>query len=203
MKFLFGRKIEMTQKYRGDGTIVPVTLVKIDPCFVSQVKTAAEDGYDAVQIGGEVKKNINKPEKGHLRDLTDLKVLREFRISKEDAANYKKGDKIEVDVFEMGEKISISGYSKGLGFQGVVKKYKFAGHPASHGHKDQSKLSGSIGDKGSARVKKGRKMSGRMGGEKTTVHNIEIIEVNKKDGILALKGAVPGPRNGLILVYKK
>ncbi|NQU83158.1 MAG: 50S ribosomal protein L3 [Parcubacteria group bacterium] len=203
MKFILGRKIEMTQKFREDGTVVPVTLIKTEPCVVAQIKTLEKDGYSAVQIGSGIKKNPSKPLKGHLKELGSLRFLNEFRVDEERAKEFSRGDKIEVDIFEVGEKVSVTGTSKGRGFQGVVKRHGFKGGPASHGHKDQLRMPGSIGDTGAAKVFKGKKMGGRMGSDRVTVTNLEVIEADKNKQIIAVKGAVPGARNGLILVYKR
>lgn len=211
MKFLVGKKLEMTQKFREDGTVVPVTLIKTEPCVITQVKTLSKDGYTAVQIGCGNKKNLSKSLRGHLKDLLNLRpstssgqvFLREFHVDEEKLKEFNRGDKIEADVFEAGEKVTVTGTSKGRGFQGVVKRHGFKGGPASHGHKDQLRMPGSIGDTGAAKVFKGKKMAGRMGGDRVTVKNLEVVEVDKKNQQLALKGAVPGARNGLVLVYKE
>lgn len=203
MKFILGRKIEMTQKFKDDGVVVPVTLIKTEPCVVTQVKTQEKDGYNAIQIGCEVSKNLSKSLRGHLKDLGDLRSIREFRVDEEKVKELNRGDKIENSIFEEGEMVVVSGITKGRGFQGVVKRHGFSGGPASHGHKDQLRMPGSIGDTGAAKVSKGRRMGGRMGGSQVTVQNLEIIEVNKEQNVLAIKGAVPGHRNSLVLIYQK
>ncbi len=201
MKFLLGKKLEMSQRFKEDGTAIPVTLVKVEPCFVVRTKSAKDDGYSAVQIGGCASaKKISKPKAGQLKDLPTLKQLREFRTSEDEAAKFKKGDKIEASIFAPGEKVDIIGFSKGKGFAGVVKRHHFHGSPASHGHKDQLRMPGSIGSKRQGPVEKGKKMAGRMGGERVTVKNLEIIEVNAENNLLAIKGAIPGARNGLVLI---
>jgi len=202
MKFIVGKKIEMTQKFRKDGTVVPVTLVKVDPCVVSQVKTIEKDGYTAVQIGSGEKKKITKSIGGHLKGLVNFSNLQEFRVSDEDLKKYNRGDKIEVSIFEPGEKITVCGVSKGKGFQGVVKRHGFHGHPTTHGTKDAVRMPGSIGAGGVQRVLKGLRMGGRMGCDRVSVKNIEVIEIDNGRGVIALKGAVPGPRNGLIILTK-
>lgn len=192
----------MTQKFRKDGTVVPVTLVKVTPCVVSQIKTMEKDGYTAVQIGCGEKKKETKSVSGHLKGLALFSHLEEFRLDEEDLKKYNRGDKIEVSVFEPGEKIMVCGTSKGKGFQGVVKRHGFHGHPTSHGTKDSVRMPGSIGAGGVQRVLKGMRMCGRMGCDRVTVKNIEVVEINKEKGMIALKGAVPGPRNGLIILTK-
>ena len=195
MKFILAKKIEMSQIFRPDGAVVPVTLVQAGPCVVTQVKTQETDGYAAVQLGFLPKKELAKPEAGHLKDLPQLSVLREFRLS--DAPTVKRGDAVEASVFVPGDVIQVTGMSKGKGFQGVVKRHGFHGSPASHGHKDQLRMPGSIGPGGVQHVIKGRRMAGRMGDERVTVKNLEIVEVCD-NGILAVKGAVPGARNGIL-----
>jgi large subunit ribosomal protein L3 len=194
MKFILGRKLEMSQIFRPDGTVVPVTLVEAGPCVVTQVKLKDVDGYAAVQIGFQPKRKLRKPQLGHLKDLEQFGMLREFCA--EDADAHKRGDSIEATVFEPGDKVHVSGRSKGKGFQGVVRRYNFKGQKASHGHKDQLRAIGSIGATGPQRVFKGQRMPGRMGDDNVTVRNLEIVDV--KDGVIAVKGALPGARNSVI-----
>jgi large subunit ribosomal protein L3 len=195
MKFILAKKLEMTQVYRPDGTVVPVTLVQAGPCVVTQVKTAEENGVSAVQIGFLPAKKLNQAAAGHLKDLPMLAELRDFRV--EAATELKRGDSIEASVFEPGDLIHVSGVSKGKGFQGVVKRHGFHGHPTSHGHKDQTRMPGSIGAGGPQHVFKGRRMAGRMGNERVTVQKLQVVEV-RDGGILAIKGAVPGARNTVL-----
>ena len=197
MKFIIGRKIEMTQHFRDDGTVVPVTLVKAAPCVVTQVRNTEKDGYVAVQIGSDEAKGLNKPEAGHLKDLPLFSTLREFRV---DSTDLNRGDKIEVSIFEPGDKIDVVGTSKGKGFQGVVRRHGFHGSPASHGHKDQLRMPGSIASRRQGPVAKGKKMPGHMGDDRVTVKNLEIVSVDPEKNILAVKGAVPGARGTLILI---
>jgi large subunit ribosomal protein L3 len=195
MKFILAKKLEMSQVFRPDGTVVPVTLVQAGPCVVTQVKTSETDGYTAVQLGFLPKKELSKPEAGHLKDLPQASVLREFRL--EAPSELKRGDAVEATVFAVGDAVQVTGISKGKGFEGVVKRHKFHGHPSTHGHKDQLRMPGSIGAGGVQHVLKGRRMAGRMGNEQVTVKNLEIVEV-RDNGILAVKGAVPGSRNSVI-----
>ena len=194
MKFILAKKLEMSQVFRADGSVVPVTLVQARPCVVTQVKNAETDGYESVQVGFMSAKKLNKPEAGHLKDLQLVQVLREFRVEKPEM---KRGDMIEATVFTAGDKIEVTGTSKGKGFQGVVKRHHFHGHPTSHGHKDQERMPGSIGAGGVQHVLKGMRMAGRMGTDIVTVKNLEVVEV-RDGGILAVKGAVPGARNAVI-----
>lgn len=195
MKFILAKKIEMSQVFRPDGTVVPVTLVQAGPCVVTQIKEAADAGYTAVQVGFLPAKKLAKPEEGHLKDLPKLSILREFRI--EDPSAFKRGDSIEAAVFQVGDKVDVCGVSKGKGFQGVVKRHGFHGHPASHGHKDQLRMPGSIGAGGVQHVLKGKRMAGHMGDERITVKNLQVVEL-RENGIIALKGAVPGARNAIL-----
>lgn len=195
MKFILAKKLEMSQIFRPDGTVVPVTLVQAGPCVVTQVKTPDTDGYTAVQLGFLPRKHPAKPQAGHLKDLESMSAMREFRIA--EAPPMKRGDKVEATVFVPGDKVQVTGVSKGKGFQGVVKRHHFHGSPASHGHKDQLRMPGSIGAGGVQHVLKGRRMAGRMGGDQVTVKNLEIVEV-RDGGVLAVKGAVPGARNSIL-----
>jgi large subunit ribosomal protein L3 len=195
MKCILAKKLEMSQVFRPDGTVVPVTLVQAGPCVVTQVKTKETDGYNAVQLGFLPAKKLAKPQEGHLKDLQKSQVLREFRM--DDVSNLKRGDVVEAPTFAIGDVVDITGTSKGKGFQGVVKRHGFHGHPSSHGHKDQLRMPGSIGAGGVQHVLKGRRMAGRMGNDTVTVKNLQVVEV-RDQGILALKGAVPGARNAII-----
>lgn len=195
MKFILGEKLEMSQVYAADGTVVPVTLVKAGPCVVTQVKTADKDGVVAVQIGFRNTKNLSKPEAGHLKDLPMLAVLRDFRVAVD--SSLKRGDAIEAGIFQPGDMVHVVGQSKGKGFQGVVKRHGFHGHPTTHGHKDQTRMPGSIGAGGVQHVLKGRRMAGHMGDERVTVKNLQVVEI-REGGVIALKGAVPGARHSII-----
>jgi large subunit ribosomal protein L3 len=199
MKFIIGTKSEMTQVWK-DGKLISATRIKTGPCTVVQVKNKEKDGYCAIQLGyGEKKeKNTSKPQKGHLKGLSNLRHLREFRI--ESAGDIGRGDLVEVATFEPGDKVVVSGVTKGKGFQGVVRRYGFSGSKKTHGNKDQLRMPGSIGAAGPAHVFKGTKMAGRMGGDNFTVSNLEIIEVDSEKGEILVKGAVPGAREGLILI---
>ena len=168
MKVIIAKKIEMSQRFKDDGTVVPVTLLQAGPCKVTQIKTEDKDGYKAIQLGCGTGKNQSKPLKGHLKKSgTDSEILREFRL--EDTEGLEVGAEINVSQFEPGEFVAVTGISKGKGFQGVVKRHGFKGSPASHGHKDQLRMPGSNGATGAARVYKGTRMAGRMGTEQVTV----------------------------------
>lgn len=198
MKFIIGKKIDMTQVWKGEKAIA-VTRVQAGPCVIVQVKNNGKDGYEAAQIGfGEKKeKNINKPQKGHFKKLGNFRYLKEFRT---EIGDLKVGDVIKVDTFKEGDNIQVEGISKGKGFQGVVKRHGFHGQDKTHGTKDQLRMPGSAGATGPAHVFKGMRMSGRMGNDKITTKNLEIVEVDKENNILLIKGSAPGARNGLVLI---
>lgn len=206
MKFILAKKSNMTQIFGEDGKVSAATILSVEPATVSQVKDKEKDGYSAVQIGSGVRKekNISKPVKGHLKDFSDaenktnLAILKEFRI--EDTSSYKKGDKISVETFAVGDKVTISAISKGKGFQGVVKRHGFHGGPRSHGQKHSEREPGSIGGAGreGGRVAKGKRMAGRTGSDKITVKNLKVLGVNAKSGTMLVSGAVPGRRGTLV-----
>lgn len=203
---ILGKKIGMTQLFRPDGQVVPVTLLKAGPCFVVQRKTPATDGYDAVQLGlNEFVKprRINKPATGHLKKAgaEGAKFLREFRL---DGSNgdFKAGDKVLVSDFKPKEKVDVIGVSKGRGFAGVVKRHHFGGGEETHGDMHH-RAPGSIGASSfPSRVLPGMRMGGHMGHEQVTVRNLEIVEVDTEDNVLVVKGAVPGPNGGYVVVRR-
>ena len=190
----------MTQVFLPNGVVVPVTKVQAGPCQIVMVKESAGNGVKAVQIGfQETKENrISKSEVGHLKNLDVVRHLRDFKF--DSATPVKRGDTITVGTFVSGDKVQVVGESKGKGFAGVVKRHHFRGGPASHGHKDNLRMPGSIGAGGVQRVFKGMRMGGRMGGDRVTIKNLEIVEVHPENGELYIKGAVPGGRNALLLI---
>jgi large subunit ribosomal protein L3 len=206
---ILGKKIGMTQLFRADGQVVPVTLLKAGPCIVVQRKTPATDGYDAVQLGLNefVKaKRINKPSTGHLKKAgaEGAKFLREFRFApgQSSGADMKAGDQVLVSDFHPNEKVDVIGVSKGRGFAGVVKRHHFRGGDGSHGSMHH-RAPGSIGASSfPSRVVPGMRMGGHMGSEQVTVRNLEIIEVDTEDNVLVVKGAVPGPNGGYVVVRR-
>jgi large subunit ribosomal protein L3 len=199
MKVLIAKKIEMSQRFKEDGTVAPVTLLQAGPCKVTQIKTDEKDGYQSVQLGCGSSKNLTKPMKGHLKASgAGTATLREFRL--ESTEGLEVGAEINVSQFTPGEFVNVTGLSKGKGFQGVVKRHGFHGSPASHGHKDQLRMPGSIGSTGPQRVFKGTRMAGRTGHDRVTVKNLEVIEVDAEKNVLAVKGAVPGARGSVILI---
>lgn len=200
MKFILGKKMGMTQVFKEDGDVVPVTRVAAGPCVVTQVKDGKSDNAIALQIGLGSKKEfrMNKPELGHIGDIAPVQYLRDFGIEKVDGIE--RGDVITVATFVNGDKVAVVGTSKGKGYAGVVKRHHFRGAPKTHGHKHDLRAPGSIGAGGVQRVFKGMRMAGRMGGERVTVKNLEIIEVHPETNELYIKGAVPGGRNAVIMI---
>lgn len=197
---IIGRKVGMTQIFRPDGTVVPVSVIQAGPVTVTQVKHVGKDGYDAVQVGfGEAKK-LNEPEKGHLKKVGAFRHLREFKAQGEPP---KIGDKIDVTLFEPGERVDVVGVSKGKGFAGVVKRHHFAGGPRTHGQSDRHRAPGSIGATTTpGRVLKGMRMAGHMGNERVTVQNLEVVSVDPDRNVLLIRGAVPGSPERLLEIRK-
>jgi large subunit ribosomal protein L3 len=201
---IIGKKIGMTQVFRPDGQVVPVTVLKAGPCVVVQRKTPATDGYDAVQLGlVEFARKRNKPITGHLKKAgaDGVKYLREFRL-KPGMGDPKPGDKVLVDQFQLAEKVDITGIGKGRGFAGTVKRYHFGGGDATHGSMFH-RAPGSIGASSyPSRVVPGMRMSGHMGDDQVTVRNLEVVEIDLEDNLLLVKGAVPGPNGGYVIVRR-
>ena len=198
MKFILGQKQNMTQVFDEKGEVFPVTVIKTSPNVITQVKTKAKDGYEALQVGFGSKKakNINKAQKGHFKDLGNFAFLREFQTN--EAKNV--GDKLELSQFAIGDKVVVSAISKGKGFQGVVKRHGFKGGPRTHGQKHSEREPGSIsgGVRNGGRVPKGMRMAGRMGGDLITVKNLKVVQVDAELGEILIKGAVPGRRGTLV-----
>ncbi|MBM3812396.1 MAG: 50S ribosomal protein L3 [Acidimicrobiia bacterium] len=203
---ILGKKIGMTQVFRPDGQVVPVTVLKAGPCVVVQRKTPTTDGYDAVQLGlvEHVKpQRINKPRTGHIKkaNVEGVKYLREFTLGPGDD-DLKPGDRVLVDQFQPKQKVDVIGISKGRGFAGLVKRHHFHGGPATHGSMFH-RAPGSIGASSfPSRVFPGMRMAGRMGGGRVTVRNLEIVEVDAEDNLLVVKGAVPGPNGSYVVVRR-
>ena len=201
---LIGRKIGMVQVFSEDGESIPVTVIEAGPCTVVTKRTKEKNGYQAVQVGfGEQKESrISSPVKGQFKkaDVPPCRVLREFRV--DDADNFEVGQKITVDIFSVGEKVSVTGRSKGRGFAGVVKRWGFWGGPAAHGSMFH-RAPGSIGQSAyPSRVIKGKKMPGHYGNAQITTRNLEIVDVKPEHNLLLVKGSVPGGKRGIVLVNK-
>ncbi len=198
---IIGRKLGMTQIFRDNGKIEAVTAIEAGPCAVIQIKTAAKEGYNAVQLGFGETKHLKSPQRGHLKELGQFKYLREFRV--DDAEAVEVGDRVDVSLFKEGDLVNVTGVSKGKGFAGVVKRHHFAGGPKTHGQSDRHRHGGSIGATTSpGRVFKGTRMAGRMGGDRVTTRHLEVFEADPERNLLLVKGAVPGARNGLLLIKK-
>ena len=202
-KALIGKKIGMTQIFDEKGKVVPVTVVEAGPCVVSQVKTVETDGYTAIQMGfGDIKpKHVTKPLQGHFKkaDVAPKRILKEFRF--DDCSAFELGQIIKADVFETGDKVDVTGKSKGKGYAGVIKRWNFARLKESHGTGPNARHGGSMGACSSpSRVWKGKKMAGHLGAAKVTVHNLTVVKIDAEDNLIAIKGAVPGPNGGYVVI---
>jgi large subunit ribosomal protein L3 len=209
MKGIIGRKVGMTQIFDENGQVIPVTVIEAGPCYVTQIRTEPNDGSTAVQLGFDElppKRNgdsrLNKPKRGHLRrnglDLPDLRVLREFRVKDIDV---EQGEVLKADIFEKGERVDVVGTSKGRGFAGTVKRHGFNRQPKTHGQSDRERAPGSIGATSTpGRVFKGMRMGGRMGNDRVTIQNLEVVEVDADKNLLAVRGSVPGAKGGILLI---
>jgi large subunit ribosomal protein L3 len=204
MKFILGKKVNMTQVWDNDK-VIAVTKVQAGPCYITQIRNTEKDSYQAIQVAfGEKKvKNISKPVRGHLKkagiEKENARHIKEFRVS-ELKPEINVGGIIDVSTFKKGDIIDVTGISKGKGFQGSVKRHHFSGHKSTHGNKDQERTSGSVGAKGPARIFKGTRMPGRMGGDQVTVKNLEVVEIDLENNVLLIKGAVPGCEGGLLVI---
>ena len=201
LQAFLGTKIGMTQIFREDGKVVPVTVIQAGPCVVTQVKTMETDGYEAVQLGfGDVKRR-NKPQAGHLKNSKLSRYLRE--VTTDNTNGFTVGQSIGVDIFEAGEKVDVIGTSKGRGFAGVMKRWNFGGGPRTHGQSDRARAPGSIGGGTTpGKVYKGMKMGGHMGNRRITVKGLEIIEIDTERNLLMVKGGIPGAPNSLIQIRR-
>lgn len=204
MKGLLGRKIGMTQIF-DEGVVVPVTVLQVGPCYVTQKKSVATDGYSAIQVGfEEVKpKRLSKGELQHLRrnQLPPLRHLREFRVKPEELDEYQVGQKLSADMFAQGDRVDVTGISKGRGFQGGVKRHGFNRQPKTHGASDRERAPGAAGSGTTpGRTYKGHRGPGHMGNERVTVHNLTVVRVDAEREMIVVRGAVPGPRGGLVIL---
>lgn len=198
---LLGRKRGMTQTFSAKGLVVPVTVLEVGPCFVTQIRTADKEGYSAIQIGFEETRRLNKPERGHLKNIPSLKHLKEVRTMQLD--RYKLGQKLNAAVFAVGERVDVTGISKGKGTAGAVKRYHFHGGPKTHGQSDRTRRPGSSSATTTpGRVLKGTRRAGHMGAVQVTASNLEVIQVDPERNLITVRGAVPGPKSGLVFVKK-
>ena len=202
-KGIIGKKLGMTQLFDQNGTVVPVTVIEAGPCLVTYKKTAENDGYEAVQLGfGEIKASkVTKPLKGHFdkNDVAPKRFLKEFRL--EDTAALNIGDVVKADVFAEGEAVDVTGTSKGKGYAGVIKRHGFQRLKMSHGSGPVARHGGSLGACSTpSRVYKGRKMAGHMGAVRSTIQNLTVVKVDAENNIIAIKGAIPGPKGGIVTI---
>ena len=201
-KGLIGKKIGMTQLFDENGKVIPVTVVEAGPCTVVQKKTIENDGYEAIQVGfGDVKvQRVNKPMAGHFKkaDVAPKKVLKEFRL--ENMADVNVGDVLKADLFAVGDRVDVVGTSKGKGTAGVIKRWNFSRLKETHGTGPVHRHGGSLGVIDPARIFKGKKMAGHLGTEKVTVQNLDVVKVDVENNLIAIKGAIPGPKNGIVVI---
>jgi len=204
MKFILGTKEEMMEYFSENGKIVPVTAISAGPVTVTRVFEKSKDGYNSVQVGfgSAKKKNISKAKLGQMKGAT-YKVLKEFRLKPADESVAKEGDVIDVTTFAPGDKVQVTGTSKGKGFQGVVKRHGFAGGPRTHGQKHSEREPGSIGGGLRTHVPKGMRMAGRMGQDRITSKNLEVVMVDKENNLIFIKGAVPGVRGSVVEIIAR
>ena len=199
MKGILGRKQGMTRVFLEEGIVEPVSVVEAGPCVVTQVKTRQRHGYQAIQLGYEESKKLNEPETGHLKRLAPFRHLREFRV--DDLRDAQIGQRIDVGIFQPGDLVDITGISKGKGFAGGVKRHHFRGGPKTHGQSDRHRAPGSIGAGTTpGRVYKGTPMAGHMGYRRVTAPNLKVVLVDQERNLLVVRGAVPGARNGMLIV---
>lgn len=204
MKGIIGRKVGMTQIFDDKGNIIPVTVIQAGPCFVTQIRTVDKDGYVAVQLGfGETKpKHLTQGQLGHLRrnNLPALRILREFRV-KDDEVSVNEGQEIKADIFAKGDRVDVVGTSKGRGFAGGIKRHGFNRQPKTHGQSDRERAPGSVGQNTfPGRTMKGQRMAGHYGNERVTIQNLEVVVVDAERNLLAVRGSIPGAKNGIVLV---
>lgn len=198
--FILATKVGMTQIFNEDGAVVPVTVLEVEPNVVTQVKDSDKDGYKAVQVGTKTKNHLSRALAGHLKDLGNVRFLKEFKIS--DDVSLNRGDKIELSTFAAGDKVKVTGVSKGKGFAGGMKRHGFHGMPSSHGHKAVKRHIGSIGQRFPQHTLKGKRMAGHMGSVNVSVRGLKVAKIDLENGLMAVTGAVPGNRGSLVAVVK-
>ena len=204
MKFILGTKENMTEYFSEDGTVIPVTIISAGPVTVTRVFEKSKDGYNSVQVGfgSQKKERITKARSGQMKGGS-YKTIKEFRLKPTDKSDAKEGDVIDVSVFNPGDKLQVSGTSKGKGFQGVVKRHGFGGGPRSHGQKHSEREPGSIGGGLRTHVPKGMRMAGRMGSDRITYKNLKVVMVDKENNTMLVKGALPGRRGSLVEIVSR
>ena len=202
---MIGKKLGMTRIFDEKGNDVQVSVIQTGPCFVTEIRTKNRHGYDSLQLGFDEKrdKSVKRPERGHFKKsgVKPMRVLREFRSF--DVSQFKLGDVIKADIFQVGDEVKVVGVSKGKGFQGVVKRHHFRGGPVSHGQSDRMRAPGSVGGSSyPSRVFKGLRMAGQMGNERVTVRNLKVVRVDAENNIVMVRGGIPGAKNGMVLIQK-
>lgn len=198
---LLGRKVGMTQIFNEKGEVIPVTVLEVGPCYITQIRTRDRDGYEAVQLGFEEVKErkLTKPELGHLKGVKPLRHLREFKVDTLDGLEL--GQQVDVSIFKPGDKIDVSGTSKGKGFAGVVKRHHFRGGPKTHGQSDRHRAPGSSGSTTTpGRVLPGTRRAGQMGNERVTIQNLHVVQSDPEKNLLVIRGSVPGATEGLLMI---
>jgi large subunit ribosomal protein L3 len=205
MSGLIGKKLGMTRIFDEKGNDVQVSVIQTGPCYVTEIRTKDKHGYDSLQLGFEEKreKSVKQPERGHFAKsgVKPMRYLREFRTF--DVSQFKLGDAIKADVFQIGDEVKVIGVSKGKGFQGVVKRHHFGGGPVTHGQSDRRRAPGSLGGSSyPSRVYKGLRMAGRMGNARVTTRNLKVVRVDAENNIVRVRGSIPGAKNGMVLIQK-
>lgn len=205
MKGIIGKKVGMTQVFDEKGNVIPVTVIEAGPCYVTQVRTAEKDGYTAIQLGFGAQKpeRLTKGQLGHLQkhSLPALRVLREFRLPASDGSEVKEGSEIKVDVFAQGDKIDVIGTSKGRGWAGTIKRHGFHRQRKTHGQTDRERAPGSVGMCAlPGRTIKGQKMAGRMGNDRVTIQNLEVVRIDAEKNLMAVRGSIPGAKGGIVII---
>jgi len=206
MSGLIGKKLGMTRIFDERGNNIPVTAIETGPCYVTEVRTADKHGYDAIQLGfiDKPEKHTNKPEVGHFAkaNVKPQRYVREFRSFKNNS-ELKLGDVVKADIFKAGDKVKITGVSKGKGFQGVMKRHNFGGGSTTHGQSDRRRAPGSMGGSSyPSRVWKGMRMAGQMGNARVSMRNLKVVKVDAENNIVMVSGGVPGARNGILILSK-
>jgi large subunit ribosomal protein L3 len=207
MKGMIGKKLGMTQVFDEGGNVVPITVIQAGPCYVTQIRKAEKDGYTAIQLGyDECKpKSLTKGQLGHLQrnNLPALRVLREFRVESGEQVDVEEGQQITVEVFNKGEFVDVIGVSKGRGFAGTIKRHGFNRQPKTHGQSDRMRAPGSVGMCAMpGRTLKGQRMAGRMGNDRVTIQNLELVVVDPENHLLGVKGSVPGTKGGIVIIRR-
>ena len=198
-KVIMGKKVGMTQIFAEDGKIIPVTVVEAAPSVIVQIKNEANDGYNSIQLGFDQIKKANQPAKGHVAkaDVAPVRYLREFRVA--DPASYQLGQEFSIEQFDLGEKVDVTGTSKGKGFSSTIKRWGFSRGPMSHGSKNHRRPA-SAGAKGPARVFKGKKSPGRLGNSRVTIQNLEVVKLIPENNLILIRGAIPGAKKSMVIV---